>query len=93
MSEVMLPETEWPGRTVMVLDVSLETRDSGRGMNSTRSEKPTRARPTGFGVGLDSSATLAGSLGGVIVPGDSTCTSEMTSVSAAWTGPFVSGKV
>ena len=69
MSEDMLPDTEWPGRTVMVLDVSLETRESGRGMNSTCSENPTRARPTGLGVGLDSSATLAGSFGGVAVPG------------------------
>ena len=77
----------------MVLDVSLETRDRGRGMNSMRSEKPTRARPTGFGVGLDSSVTLAGSLGGVVVPDDSTGTSDLASVSEAWTGAFVSGKV
>lgn len=33
-------ETEWPGRTVEA--ESLETNDSGRGMNSKLSENPTR---------------------------------------------------
>jgi hypothetical protein len=39
----MLPDKECPGRAVIVLDVSLDTRDNGRGMNSSVSEKPTRA--------------------------------------------------
>ncbi len=34
-------ETEWPWRIVIVLEASLETSDSGRGMNSRVSEKPT----------------------------------------------------
>lgn len=42
MSDERLFETEWPGRIVVVLDASLETRDKGRGINSTVSEKPTR---------------------------------------------------
>lgn len=37
----MLPETEWPGLTVTVLEVSLDTNESGRGMNSRVSENPT----------------------------------------------------
>lgn len=40
----MLPETECPGLAVAVLDVSLEISDSGRGINSTVSEKPTLER-------------------------------------------------
>jgi hypothetical protein len=43
--DVMLPVTEWLARMVdRLLDVSEEIVDSGRGMNSTVSEKPTRAR-------------------------------------------------
>lgn len=41
--EEMLPETEWPGRAVATLEVSLETMETGRGMNSSVSENPTRA--------------------------------------------------
>lgn len=37
-------DTECDGRIVTVLDVSLETRLNGLGINSTLSEKPTRAR-------------------------------------------------
>jgi len=44
MMEEMLPESEWPGRAVTVLDVSLETKDRGRGINSRVSENPTLAR-------------------------------------------------
>lgn len=40
--EDMLSDTAWPGRAVVVLEASLETRDKGRGMNSSVSEKPTR---------------------------------------------------
>jgi hypothetical protein len=43
MMDEMLPETECPGRAVIVLDVSLETSESGLGMNSSVSENPTRA--------------------------------------------------
>jgi hypothetical protein len=43
--DVMLPVTEWLAKMVdRLLDVSEEIVDSGRGMNSTVSEKPTRAR-------------------------------------------------
>lgn len=41
--DVRLPETECP-RIVAVEELSLETRDNGRGMISTLSENPTRAR-------------------------------------------------
>jgi hypothetical protein len=47
--EEMLPETEWPGRAVAVLEASLETSDRGRGIYSRVSENPTRARGAGFG--------------------------------------------
>jgi hypothetical protein len=46
MTDEMLPDTEWPGRTV--LDVSVETTDSGLGMYSKVSENPTLFRPAGF---------------------------------------------
>jgi hypothetical protein len=42
ITDERLFETEWPGRIVIVLDASLDTRDNGRGINSTVSEKPTR---------------------------------------------------
>lgn len=45
----MLPDTEWPGRAVIVLDVSLETTERGLGMYSSVSEKPTLFRAAGFG--------------------------------------------
>lgn len=48
----ILPETLWLGRTVIVLDVSVETKESGRGMNSSVSENPTRPRAAVFGDGL-----------------------------------------
>lgn len=41
--EEMLPDSECPGRAVTVLEVSLETKDRGLGMNSKVSENPTRA--------------------------------------------------
>jgi hypothetical protein len=41
--DVRLPETECP-RIVTVEELSLDTRDNGRGMISTLSENPTRAR-------------------------------------------------
>lgn len=40
--EDILLETECPWRMVIVLEASLETKDNGRGMNSTVSENPTR---------------------------------------------------
>jgi len=49
ITDEMLPETEWPGRTV--LEVSVETRDSGLGMYSNVSENPTLFRATGLGLG------------------------------------------
>jgi len=49
ITDEILPETECPGRAVIVLEVSFETRDSGRGMNSNVSENPTRLRVVGLG--------------------------------------------
>lgn len=43
--ELMLPLSEWEGRTVeSELDVPVEIVERGRGMNSRVSEKPTRGR-------------------------------------------------
>jgi len=55
MSDEMLPERECPGRAVAVLEASLETRDNGRGMYSSVSEKPTRFRVAVFAGRLGSS--------------------------------------
>jgi hypothetical protein len=52
MMDEMLPDKEWLGRAVIVLEVSVETIESGRGMNSRVSENPTLARPAGFAEGL-----------------------------------------
>ncbi len=60
MIDEMLPESEWPGLAVTVLDVSLETRESGRGMNSSVSENPTLALLAGFDIGFDSSTGAMG---------------------------------
>lgn len=46
--EEMLPDTEWLGRTVAVLAVSVDTIDNGRGINSSVSENPTLALGTAF---------------------------------------------
>jgi len=50
MTDEMLPERECPGRAVTVLEVSFETRERGRGINSKVSEKPTLLRAGGFGA-------------------------------------------
>jgi hypothetical protein len=55
-------ETEWPGRTVEA--ESLETIDSGRGMNSKSSEKPTRVFLATFGSAVSELAT--GSVSGLV---------------------------
>jgi hypothetical protein len=55
----MLPDREWPGRAVTVLEVSLETSDSGLGMYSSVSENPTLFRTT-FGVCSGSAASDGG---------------------------------
>lgn len=55
ITDEMLPETECPGRAVAVLDVSLDTRERGLGMNSRVSEKPTLFRAIGLGVSWASS--------------------------------------
>jgi hypothetical protein len=76
MDEI-LPDRECPGRAVTVLDVSLDTRDKGRGMNSSVSENPTRALGflgllsgedfvTGSVVSFDASGLGTGSGSGVI---------------------------
>jgi hypothetical protein len=48
ISDEMLPDVECSGRAVTVLEVSLETKDRGLGMNSRVSEKPTLARFAGL---------------------------------------------
>lgn len=63
MRDEMLPESECPGLAVMVLDVSLDTKDKGLGMNSSVSENPTLARFTGLTGALASSCTGSGSVG------------------------------
>lgn len=56
ITDEMLPETECPGRAVTVLEVSLDTRDNGRGMNSKVSENPTLLRAWGLIGGSNSDA-------------------------------------
>lgn len=69
MMDEMLPDREWPGRAVTVLDVSLDTSDSGLGINSSVSENPTRARLAGLVAGLGSSTDSAGDgIGSVNAP-------------------------
>jgi hypothetical protein len=77
--EEMLPETECPGRAVATLDVSLDTIDKGRGMNSKVSEKPTRALG-----GLDGSDPL--SAVGEVLAGDTV--SNISSGKSAGSGSF-----
>lgn len=48
ITDEILPETECPGRAVIVLEVSFETRESGLGINSNVSENPTRLRVVGL---------------------------------------------
>lgn len=85
INEDMLPVTECPGFAVIVLEVSLETKDKGRGMNSKVSEKPTRALGTGFGsvvLGAGGSRTFwSSSFGSSSLP------------SGSWNSTFDSGGV
>jgi hypothetical protein len=53
ITDDMLPESECPGRAVIVLEVSLDTKDNGRGINSKVSEKPTLFRACGLAMGSD----------------------------------------
>lgn len=63
MIEDMLPETEWLGRTVAVLEASLDTNESGLGINSRVSENPTLPLVKDFlGVGT-ASIDIAGGIG------------------------------
>jgi hypothetical protein len=66
-SEEMLPETAWPGFAVIVLDVSVDTRERGRGMNSKVSENPTLVLGPGFArfglLGMLGCSSTAGSTG------------------------------
>lgn len=58
-TDEMLSDMQCPGRAVTVLDVSLDTRDSGRGINSRVSEKPTRALVVALGgLGLGGMESL-----------------------------------
>lgn len=63
ISEETLPDPEWPGRAVTVLDVSFETSESGRGMNSKVSENPTLARMLGLAIFKCSSGVALDELG------------------------------
>jgi len=74
----------------MVLDVSLETRETGRGMNSRVSEKPTLARAMGLATGLD--GWTAGPLGVAIFCGASSAGAGGGGVSSLGELPAVSGK-
>jgi hypothetical protein len=78
INDDILPVTEWPGVAVMVLEVSLETRESGLGMNSRVSEKPTRA----LGAGLASLLSKAGGASGL----DSSGASGSSTISTAGSG-------
>ncbi len=89
MIDEMLPETECPGRAVTVLDVSLEMRDSGLGINSRVSEKPTLARFTGRGAGFGTPTT---ELVGVTVGCDTSSTVTGGFVSGFGSRSFISGK-
>lgn len=51
MSEDMLFPTEWPRTVDTELEVSAETVERGRGMNSIFSEKPTRGLEGGRAMG------------------------------------------
>lgn len=59
ITDEMLPESECPGRAVTVLEVSFETSDRGRGMNSRVSEKPTLVREGSFGAASASTAGVS----------------------------------
>ena len=56
-TEEILFESECPWRTVIVLEASLETKDNGRGINSTVSENPTRPALRGGVVEAGSSGS------------------------------------
>jgi hypothetical protein len=58
------PETECPCRIVIVLELSLDTNERGRGIICTSSENPTRARVKfkGFIGGLISELDVSTSL-------------------------------
>ena len=65
MIEEMLPDRECPGRVVAVLEVSLDTSDSGLGMNSRVSENPTRALVPALGCFGVLSVAVTGGVGAV----------------------------
>lgn len=65
MTDDMELDTECPGRAVTVLEVSLETSDNGRGMNSSVSENPTLLRAWGLATGWDSGTPAIDSLLGI----------------------------
>lgn len=71
ITDEILPETEWPGRAVIVLEVSLETSDTGLGMYSRVSEKPTLVRTAGLGGSCTSVVATGSSAGDVDTSGSS----------------------
>lgn len=56
-TDEMLLFTEWPLRVDTELSVSEEMVESGRGMNSTLSENPTRGREGGLAMGFSSASS------------------------------------
>ena len=67
----MLPDIECPRRVASVLEDSDESVDSGRGMNSRVSEKPTRAREGAVDDGTEGGASSPkepGLIGGLAGP-------------------------
>lgn len=74
-----------------MLEVSLDTIDNGRGMNSSVSEKPTRARVTGLATGdarplelADPSDGVCISLGTFSEGSDSTYFNVFSSCPVGW---------
>jgi hypothetical protein len=89
MTEEMLPEREWPGLAVTVLDVSVDTSDSGLGMNSRVSENPTLFRAKALGVCSSSMVGGDGSLSAIATgSGTGTVTGFATSVGFSGTRAF-----
>ena len=85
MTEEMLPEREWPGLAVTVLDVSVDTNDSGLGIYSRVSENPTLFRARALGV-CSSSAVGGGGFSSAIATGSGTGIGTAFATSVGFSG-------
>jgi hypothetical protein len=85
MTEEMLPEREWPGLAVTVLDVSVDTSDSGLGMYSRVSENPTLFRARALGV-CSSSAGDGDGVSTAIATGSGTSVGTTFATSVGFSG-------